>query len=138
LRKLAADLELVAQLLGVGELVAQDRARAERPRLALDGDVAGEPRDLGLPRELGERARVGHRGDVRVVRSLADVACREPGEPRAVGQQVLEVPRRNELGVRLAVHVDELGEEELDAALVELGAKLVRGRRRLNGHGAVI
>jgi hypothetical protein len=36
------------------------------------------------------------------------------------------------------VHVDELGEHELDAQRVELGAELVRERRRLDGHDAVI
>ena len=50
----------------------------------------------------------------------------------------LEVRDRHELGVRLAVHVDELGEHELDAAPVELGAELVRGGSRLDGHGEVI
>ena len=92
----------------------------------------------GFHGSVGQRARVGHRGDVRVVRALADVAGGEAGEPGAVGEQVVEVPDRHELGVRLAVHVDELGEEELDAQPVELGAELVRGGRRLDGHGAVI
>ena len=73
-----------------------------------------------------------------IVRALADVAGREAGEPGAVGEQPVEVRDGHQLGVRLAVHVDELGEDELDAPLVELGAELVRGGRRLDGHGPVI
>ncbi len=133
--QLAAHLERVAQLGGARELVAQDRARAERPRLALDCDVAGEARDLRLPRQVGQRRRVRHRRDVGIVRSLADVAGREARESGAVGEQPVQVRHRHQLGVRLAVHVDELGEDELDAAFVELGAELVRGGRRLDGHG---
>ena len=73
-----------------------------------------------------------------IVRALADVAGREAGEARPVGEQPLEVRDRHELRVRLAVHVDELREDELDAPLVELGAELVRGGGRLDGHGPVI
>ena len=61
------------------------------------------------------------------MRALADVAGGEAREPGAVVEQPLEVRDRHELGVGLAVHVDELGEDELDAPLVELGAELVRG-----------
>jgi hypothetical protein len=49
------------------------------------------------------------------VRSLA--ASREPGESGAFGEQVVEVMRGHELGARLAMHVDELGERELDATV---------------------
>ena len=106
-------------LAGALQRVAQDRARAERPLLALDRDVAGEARDVRLPREDRQRRRVGHRDHVGVVRALADVAGREPGEPGAVGQQVVEVVRGDELGARLAVHVDELGEQKLDAVVLD-------------------
>ncbi len=51
--------------------------------------------------------------------SLADVAGGEPGEPGTVGQQVVDVVRGDELGARLAVHVDELGEQELDVAVAD-------------------
>ena len=78
---------------------------------------------------------IRHRGDVRVVRPLPDVAGREAREAGAVGEQPVEVGDGHELGIRLAVHVDELGEHELDAALVELAAELVGGRGRLDGHG---
>ena len=42
-----------------------------------------------------------------------------PAKPGAVGEQVVEVVRRHELGARLAVHVDELGEQELDLSLAD-------------------
>ena len=114
--ELEPDLEVVAELLRPGELVAQDRPRAVRPRLALDGDVAGEAREIRLPGDEREAAEVRHRGDVRVARHLADLAGREAREPGAVVDEVVEVRGRDELRARAAVHVDELGEEELDAA----------------------
>ena len=60
---------------------------------------------------------------------LADVAGGEAGEAGALGQQVVEVRGRDELGVRLAVHVDELREQELDAVGADVLARLV-GRLR--------
>ena len=81
----------------------------------------------GFHGQVRQRARVRHRRDVRVVRALPDVAGGEAREPGAVLEQRVEVRDRHELGVRLAVHVDELGEEELDALLVELGAQLAGG-----------
>ena len=59
--ELGADLQLVARLGRAGERVAEDRARAVRPLLALDGDVAGEPGDVRLPRQDRQAARIGHR-----------------------------------------------------------------------------
>ena len=72
------------------------------------------------------------------MRALADVAGREAGEAGAVGEQVVEMVGRHELGVRLAVHVDELREEELDLAVAGELADLVGALRcdqRL-AHGA--
>ena len=72
------------------------------------------------------------------MRALADVAGREAGEARAVGEQVVEMVGGHELGVRLAVHVDELREEELDPAVAGELADLVGALRcdqRL-AHGA--
>ena len=62
---------------------------------------------------------------------LADVAGGEAGEAGALGQQVVEVRGRDELGVRLAVHVDELREQELDVVGADVLARLVGrlGRR---------
>src|SRR6478752_6263255 len=48
----------------------------------------------------------------------------EPREPGALGDEALEVRHRHELRRWLRVHVDELGEEELDPVL--LGALLDR------------
>ena len=72
------------------------------------------------------------------MRALADVAGGEAGEARAVGEQVVEMVGGHELGVRLAVHVDELREEELDPAVAGELADLVvalRCDQRL-AHGA--
>ena len=61
------------------------------------------------------------------MRPLSDVAGGEAGETGPVGQQVVDVVCGHELGARLAVHVDELCEEELDALLADDAANLVGG-----------
>ena len=59
----------------------------------------------------------------------------EAGEARAVVEQVVEVRGRDELGARLAVHVDELREQELDVvARADVGA----GTRRPSSAGAAL
>ena len=50
----------------------------------------------------------------------------KPAKPAPSVEQIVEVPHGHELRVRLAVHVDELREEELDAELVELLADRFR------------
>ena len=101
--------------IGAGfKLAAQDRAGAVRPRLPFNGDVAGEPGDVSLPGENRQCVRIGHRDDVGVMRPLADVTGRKAGEPGAAVEQVIDVMSGHELRVGLAVHVDELGEQELD------------------------
>ena len=117
--ELGAHLQLEPELLSARQLVAQDRARTERPRLALDRHVAGEARHVRLPRQDRQRGRVGDRDHVRIVRALADVAGGEPGEAGALGEQVVDVVRRDELRARLAVHVDELSEQKLDLPLAD-------------------
>ena len=82
---------------------------------------------FGFHGRIVRRAGVGDRDHVGIVRPLADVAGGEAGEPGAVGQQVVDVVGRHELGARLAVHVDELREEELDALLADDAADLVGG-----------
>ena len=63
----------------------------------------------------------------------------KPGEAGAVVEQVVEVAGGHELGVRLAVHVDELREEELDLAVADQLADVVGVSRcdqwLLVGHG---
>ena len=76
-------------------------------------------------------ARVGHRGEVGVVGPLADVAGGEAGEAGAVLEQAVEMAGGHELRARLAVHVDELREEELDAGVAHVRAdRLQVGRQR--------
>ena len=110
--------------------MAQDRPRAVGPRLALDRGVAGEPADLRLPRQPGEAADVGHRDQVGVVGRLADVAGGEAGEPGPVAEQAVELLRRDQLRARLRVHVDELGEEELDPVVGDRSPDVLGGRAR--------
>jgi hypothetical protein len=127
--QLGADLELVAQRLGALELTAEDRARVVEPRLAVDVQVAGEAGDLGPPGQRREGARVRDRGEVVVVGLLAHRAGRVSGEAGAVFEQAVEVAGRHELGARLAVHVHELREQELDPVRADPLACLVgRGR----------
>ena len=123
--ELGADLQLVALVGGTLERVAQDRPRAERPLLALDGDVAGKARDGRTPRQDRQRRRIGHRDHVGVVRTLAEIAGREPGEAGSVIQQVVEVVGGDELRARLAVHVDELGEQEFDPLVLDDPANVI-------------
>ena len=125
--ELVADLELVARVLAALHLMPEDRARAVGVLLALDRDVRGEPADVRLPGQLRERARVGHRDHVRVVRLLADVAGREPGEPGSVGEQVVQLLGRDQLRARPRVHVDEVREQELDAVVLDRLAYVVLG-----------
>jgi hypothetical protein len=57
----------------------------------------------------------------------------KPAKPAPSVEQVVEVVRRDELGVRLAVHVDELREQELDAVLAHVRAHSSPSARRVNG-----
>jgi hypothetical protein len=59
------------------------------------------------------------------MRALADVAGREAREAGALVEHVVEMVRGHELGVRLAVHVDELREQELDAVLTHVRVQLL-------------
>ena len=136
--ELGADHELVAELARAVELVAQDRARAVGPLLALHVDVAGEPRHARLPPQRREAAHVRHGGEVGVVRELADRAGREPGEAGAVLHQPVEVARGHELRVRLAVHVHELREQELDVVVLDVALDVVRRGRRGEGLGPLM
>jgi hypothetical protein len=62
----------------------------------------------------------------------------EAGEPGAVREQVVEVMYRDELGVRLAVHVDELREQELDPLVGDHLPHLVGTERRRDHPGRYI
>jgi hypothetical protein len=68
------------------------------------------------------------------VRTLSDLTGREAGEPGSVGERILEVRRRDQLGVRLAVHLDELTEEELDALGVNELPDVAGGLRVVSCH----
>ncbi len=129
--ELGAELHLIAASASARQHAAQDRARTVRPRLAFDEHVARQACDVRAPRKRREARRVGHRFEVGIARALADVAGGEAGEAGALLEQVVEMVRRHELRVRLAVHVDELGEEEADVAVVHVGADLIdRPRHR--------
>src|SRR5439155_5970628 len=119
-----------ALLAGLLELAAEDGAGVVRPFLSLDVDVAGEARERRLPGDRRVAAQVGHGGDVGIARQLADLTRREPGEPGTVGDEAVEVLRGHELGARPRVHVDELGEVELDATFLGAPADVLDARRR--------
>ena len=127
--ELGADHELVAQRARALQLPAQDRARVVGPLLALDVDVAGHARHLGPPRQRRERPHVGDGRKVWIVGPLADLAGGETGKSGAVLHQAVEVRGGHELGVRLAVHVHELGEQELDVVGVDVLANVVERLR---------
>ena len=128
--ELRAEHELVTERARPLELAAQDGARAVEPLLALDVHVAGEPGDIRLPRQWGERADVGHRGHVGVVRLLADGAGREAREAGPLAEEPVEVRGGHQLGARLAVHVDELREQELDVVVADVALDVLAGARR--------
>ncbi len=115
--QLDPDLELIPLRSRLREHVAEDRARAVRPSLALDRDIAREPRQVRLPRHEREALQIGDRRDIRVARELADLSRREPREPGAVLDEPVELLRRHELRARTPVHVHELGEDELDPTI---------------------
>ena len=71
------------------------------------------------------------------MRALADVARREAGEAGAVVEQAVEVAGGHELGVGLAVHVDELREEELDPVALHPRLGLLGRRGRLERDATV-
>ena len=62
------------------------------------------------------------------MRELADGAGGEPGEAGAVLHQAVEMTRRHELRVRLAVHVHELREQELDVVVVDVALDVLGAR----------
>ena len=69
--------------------------------------------------------RVGHGQHVGRGGRLADRAGGEAGEAGALLEQVVDRLHRHQLGVRLAVHLDELREEELDPLVLRALADLV-------------
>jgi hypothetical protein len=58
--RLDAGLDVQALALRLRDQAAQDVAGGLRDLLALHDRVGGDPCDLGLPRQLDDRGRVGH------------------------------------------------------------------------------
>jgi hypothetical protein len=58
----------------------------------------------------------------------------KPAKPGAVGHQDVDGGDRHHLGARLAVHVDEHGEEELDAVPLGRGRCCLMGNSRWFPH----
>src|SRR6266508_349610 len=114
-------LELEAHL----ELAAENRPRVVRPLLSVHVNVAGEARNGLVPRQRCESRGVGDGRNVRIARDLADLAGCEPGEARALAEEVVQIRGWYELGARECIHVNELREEELDLALLHLVAYLI-------------
>ena len=119
--ELRAEHELVAERTGALELAPQDRARAVGPLLALHVHVAGEAGHLGPPRQRREGCGCPASPPGRVVWLLADRRpAAKPAKPAPSLSRPSRRARGHELRVRLAVHVDELGEEELDVVLADV------------------
>ena len=106
---------LLAHLL---EQPLQDDARGVGPGLAVDLRIAVQHSDARLPRHPGVGRGVGEHREVGVGRALADVTGGEAREARAAVHQHVQARPRYRLRARLAVHVDEHRQEELDAVLV--------------------
>jgi len=62
--------------------------------------------------------------------ALTHLSGGESGETDSLLDELVQVVGRNELGAGTGVHVDELGEIEIDAALLRLGAHVGNSRSR--------
>src|SRR5712692_7431983 len=116
--RLDAGLQDIALLACPLQLALENSARAIGPRLAVDVDVRPYPGHVLAPRKLHQAGVVGHGDEVRIVRALAAVADREARKASAPFGHILEVPRRHELGLRHASHLDKRAEEKLDAPVL--------------------
>jgi hypothetical protein len=79
-------------------------------------------------RDRREARGIGHGGQVGSA-YLPGLTRGEAGEPGPLGEHVLEVVRRNELGVGLPVHLHELREDELDPHRIDELAHVGDGPR---------
>ena len=113
-------------LRGPVQLAAQDRARAVRPRLALDEDVAGEAGQVRLPGHRREAGRVGHGGHVGAVGPWPISPAAKPANPAPSAKRSSRWVAGTSLADGFAPHVDELGEEELDAPVLDLAADVLQ------------
>ena len=113
--ELHTHLEAIAHLLGARRGVLEDRARAEVVRSAIDCDVAGKAGKTGLKWHRRVRLGVGDRRNVGRGGRLADWAGRKAGKAGTVVEQHVQPLGRYQLGAGLAVHIDELGEKELNS-----------------------
>ncbi len=113
--RLAADVVHQSALACLLQHSLEDQPRGVWPRLALDVDVALQHSEPRLPGCGHVGSRIRHRDHVGIRRALAHRASREPGEAHAPADQDIERLDGNHLGAGLSVHVDEHGEEELDA-----------------------
>jgi hypothetical protein len=120
-----AELRLQAGVQGpalVGQalhLLLQHKAAVVGVRLAIDmadADHAAVPRLPGHRNQRGEIA-TGH--EVRGVRLHAHAADGEPGEAGALLGHGLEPGHRHRFGLRRTMDVDELGQDILDAMLID-------------------
>jgi hypothetical protein len=124
--ELGPGVDDVAELPGALDLAAEDGRGSPGERLAGRGEhVADHARRApragrGLPRDLGERAHVGH----QVLVALGDpgeALDRAAVEPRPVADGPLELVDRDRDGLDDAEDVGELELDEADAALAGVG-----------------
>ncbi len=112
------------------DLAAQDDPGGIGPQLAQHEGIALDDPQPRLPGRRHVGGQVGHGQDVRRRGGLAHRPRSEACEARSVFQQAVDGRDRDHFGARLAVHVHEHGEEELDPVPLGRVAQLRRTRDR--------
>ena len=119
---LDAGLQVVAVLRGVRDGALEHLTRVLRHRLAVHHQVAGDPRDLRLPRKLDRGRKIGHHQDVGM-RGRHVEPHREAGEARAGLGHGVDRGRRHELRPHRAEQIDERDQEVFYSVLLRVGPK---------------
>jgi hypothetical protein len=126
---LHADLGPEAGFVGPGDLALEGDPGRILDLLAVHPEVARNPSDLGLPRQLDEARRIGDGEHVRVRRGHVEPGG-EAGETGAVLLHAGNSARRHQLGAQHPEEVDEGDQEIADLAILRHLGKVVRGGAR--------
>ena len=117
---LDAQVESVSEVGGRGELPLEDVAGRGLERLSGRVQAAREVGVLAVPRQLKPPGEVGAGGQLLVTDVLWQSVQRGAGEQFRSAHHVVEVVDRNELALRIAVHVDETGDRVPDSGRPQL------------------